>query len=349
MCLDDLPTETIINIFLHTPTVQSALALSSTCHRMRTIFKSSKRLLILSQAAENQYGPLKDAFQVITYNESQPAHISREAPLSDALIKSVVALGQVAARWEDIYPFKRWKDNYAARRTLTPDERFILRRAIYRLWLFSKAHHNSAHSRLLRISPHATRERALLLHNFNTGELAEMLDVHNILRDVVSNNICPSNGRVRRKHHDRFPDNRHPLIFSVHSPFSPSNNDHYATSEAFYNHCRVDNYGSNYHKKFIPTRTHDPGGEGWGEDINHYYVVEDMLKLDPGQILYLKEHAPLKMQVEGFIRGLGDWFDNNGETFCQTLSMVIYQRGREMDDIKTAVDEGILGVAIDFD
>ncbi|KAF4551614.1 Hypothetical protein D9617_13g101160 [Elsinoe fawcettii] len=349
MFLDELPTEIITNIFLHAPTVSSTLALSSTCHRLRNIFKSSKRLLILGQAADRQYGPLKDAIQLVTYNESQPAHVFRDAPLSDALIRSVVQVGQAAAKYEDIYSYKRWKHDYAARRLLSPTERYVLRRAIYRLWLFSKAHHNPSHSRFLRISPQATRERALLLHNFNTGELAEMLDMHNILRDVISNNICPSNGTVRRKYHERFPTSKHPLIFNIHV-HQPTPLQQYITSENFFSHRKpVDVQQSHWQKKFVPTRTHDPGNEGWGEDINHYYVVEDMLKLDPGQILHLREHAPMKMDVEAYIRGVGDWFENNGETFCQTMSMVVHQRGQEMEEIKDAIEAAVLGVAIDED
>ncbi|PNS15541.1 hypothetical protein CAC42_800 [Sphaceloma murrayae] len=349
MFLDELPTETVTNIFLYAPTVASALALSSTCHRFRTIFKSSKRLLILGQAAENQYGPLRDAIQLITYNESQPAHLPREAPLSDALLTSIVHVGQVAAKWEDIYPFKRWKHDYAARRLLDPAERWTLRRAIYRLWLFSKAYHNAAHNRLARTAPQPTRERALLLHNYNTGELAEMMDVHNILRDVICNNICPSNGTIRRKFHKRFPDSNYQLLFNIHLNYPPSPSDTFANSDAFYNHRQSNAMQFKFHNKFVPSRSHEPGGEGWGEDISHYYVVEDMLKLDPAQILHLRDNAPLKGQVEAYIRGLGDWFDNNGETFCQTMSMVVVQRGRDMEEIKEAIEDGILGIAVEDD
>ncbi|TKX22293.1 F-box domain-containing protein 7 [Elsinoe australis] len=349
MFLDELPTETITNIFLFVPSVSSALALSSTCHRFRTIFKSSKRLLILGQAAENQYGPLHDIVQLVTYNSSQPAHLSREAPISDALLKSIVQVGQVAAKWEEVYPFKKWKHDYSFRRLLTPDERWVLRRAIYRLWLFSKAYHNALHPRLMRVSPQATRERSLLLHNYNIGELAEMLDVHNILRDVISNNICPSNGTVRRKFQKRYPGSNYQLLFNIHLNYPPSFNDTFVNSDAYHNHRSSSAVQSKFHNKFVPSRSHEPGGEGWGEDISHYYVVEDMLKLDPGQILHLRDNAPLKGQVEAFVGELGEWFDNNGETFCQTMALVVYQRGREMEEIKEAVEDGVLGVAVEDD
>ncbi|TKA61227.1 hypothetical protein B0A55_11203, partial [Friedmanniomyces simplex] len=90
---------------------------------------------------------------------------------------------------------------------------------------------------------------------------------------------------------------------------------------------------------------------GWGDDINHYYVVEDMLKLDPQQLLFLRDRCPLKMQVEGFIRtrvegGEGGWFVNNGETFSETLWAVVRQRGGEVEGFKAAVGDGEMGVAV---
>jgi hypothetical protein len=96
---------------------------------------------------------------------------------------------------------------------------------------------------------------------------------------------------------------------------------------------------SKYHAKLTPSRFHEPGAEGWGDDIGHYYVVEDMMKLDPGQILLLKEQFPMKSQVEAYTSALGEWWSNNGETFSETLGFVIRQRGGDMQELKSAVEE----------
>lgn len=185
-------------------------------------------------------------------------------------------------------------------------------------------------------------ERASLLHNFSTPELAEMHDVHNILRDTIGNNICPSNGTIRRKFQKRFPDSTHQLLFNMHLPFQPPST--FVPSDTYYHSSPQ--AGSKFHAKFVPSRNHEPGAEGWGDDILHYYVVEDMLKLDPEQILWLKANAPFKGQVEAYVRSLGDWFENNGETFAQTLAFVVQQRGGEMEELKEAVEEGEMGVAV---
>jgi hypothetical protein len=340
MYFDALPTEIITQVFLSLPSVDSAIALSSTCHHFRHVYRSSKRLLILTQAAEREFGPLNDITQILTQNPSQPAHIRRDVPISDALIKQIVSTGRVAQKYEEIYPFKKWKTDFASRRSLTSAERYNFRRALYRLWLFDSAFHNSSHVRFARSLPETMRERAALLHNFHSDELAEMLDVHLILRDVVANNVCPSNGRIRQKFHKRYPDSNHQLLFNIHLNYPPTS---FVPDSEYYNSNLA---SSKYHAKLTPSRFHEPGAEGWGDDIGHYYVVEDMMKLDPGQILLLKEHFPLKSQVEAYVATLGEYFVNNGETFSETVGFVIRQRGGDMAELKSAVEDGEAGIVV---
>jgi hypothetical protein len=340
MHFDSLPTEIVTQVFLSLPSVDSALALSATCQHFRHVFYSSKRLLILTHAAEAEYGPLDDIVQIVTQNSSQPAHIHRDVPISDALLKQIIATGRVAQKYEEIYPFKKWKTDFASRRLLTTAERFNLRRALYRLWLFDSAFHNSSHVRFARSLPETMRERAALLHNFRSDELAEMLDMHMILRDVVANNVCPSNGRIRQKFHKRFPDSNHQLLFNIHLNYPPSS---FVPDSGYYNSSLA---SSKYHAKLTPSRFHEPGAEGWGDDIGHYYVVEDMMKLDPGQILLLKEQFPMKSQVEAYTAALGEWWGNNGETFSETLGFVVRQRGGDVQELKSAVEELEAGIVV---
>lgn len=341
MYFNTLPTEIITQVFLSLPNVSSVIALSSTSHRLRSILYSSKKLVILHQAADAEFGPVEEIVQLVTHNASQAAHIRRSVPLSEALVHQIVKVGRVAKRWEEIYPFKKWKSDFAERRLLSNSERYLVRRAIYRLWLFSKAFHNSAHVRTCRSIPEVVRERAALLHNFTTAELAELLDVHQILKDVVANNICPSNGKIRQKYQKRFPDSNHQLLFNIHLNYPPAPSS-FIPDNWFHNSA----YGSSkYHSRLNPSRFHDPGAEGWGDDINHYYVVEDMMKLDPAQILHLRDFCPLKAQVESYVKAVaGEWFSNNGETLSETLMFVSKQRGQSWEELRAAVEDGEAGV-----
>ncbi|OQO04492.1 hypothetical protein B0A48_09414 [Cryoendolithus antarcticus] len=343
-----LPTEIVTHIFLSLPTVTSALSLASTCRSFHAIFHSSKRLLILKHSAEIEFGPLDDIEQLVTHNASQPAHFHREVPLSDALIRQLIKAGHVATQWEDIYMYRKWKHDYVARRLLSTSERFKLRRATYRLWLFDRAFHNIAHVRYARARLEVVRERAALLHNYTTSELAEMLDVHAIIRDVVANDLCPSNGRLRRKYQARYPETTNQPLFSIHLNYPPTASRFIASDSQYHNSSVA---SSKYHaqqQRWQESSTHTAefGLEGWGDDIGHYYIVEDMMKLDPEQILYLREHSPAKSQVEAYVADMGMWFENNGETFSETLAFVIKQRGGEIEELKAAVEAEEFGVAV---
>lgn len=335
MYIDDLPAEILTQVYLSLPTVSSALALSATCHCMYSTYHSSKRLLILTHAAENEFGPLDDISQLLTHNASQPAHVRRNVPVSDALFQQIIRVGRVAKKWEDIYPFRRWKSNFADRRLLTTVERVVLRRALYRLWLFDRAFHNSSQVRTCRLLPDIVRERAALLHNFGTLELAEMLDVHLIFRDVVANNVCPSNGKLRAKYHKRFQEVS-PHHVNIHLNYPTR------LPGALYSN-------SKYHASLQPSHLFDTALDGWGDDVGHYYVVEDMMKLDPEQILYLREQCPSKGMVEAYVAGEGEWFSNNGEVFSETMGFVIRQRGGDMEELKDAVRQGDMGVTMQED
>jgi len=358
MHFEYFPTEIVTHVFLSCDSVASVLALSSTCHRFHRIFSSSKKLSVLQQAAEAQYGPLQDAIQLVTHNASQPAHVVRSVPFSLALLKQIDHVGRVASKWCDIYPFKKWKVNFQDRRLLNSTERYHLRRAIYRLWLYTRAFHNGAHPRNQRMNLQAVHRRAELLHNWTTEELAEIADVHAVLRDVVQSNVCPSNGTIARKFRKRFPDNEHQLLFNIHLNYPPPPFAAPMPTSEFHNppptpnpllthfHSSPAMVGRYHRSKFNATPYHEPGAEGWGDDIGHYYVVEDVLKLDPEQIIWLKENAPLKGMVETFVKSLGDWFENNGETWTQTLEWVVRERGEDVGEILDAIADGEMGVAL---
>jgi len=357
MHFEYFPTEIVTHVFLFA-SVSGALALSTTCKRFNRILNSSKKLEILQNAAESEYGPLQDAIQLVTHNASQPAHIIRSVPFSLALLKQIVRVGRIASRWCDVYPFKKWKDNYQDRRLLDGEERLRLRRALYRLWLYTRVFHNRAHPREHRMTLQVIRSRADLLHNWTTSELAEMTDVHAVLRDVIYSNVCPSNGSISRKFKKRFPDNEHPLLFNIHLNYPPPPFPAAVPTSEFHNPPAANNplfthfhsspaLATKFHyAKYNSTPFHEPGAEGWGDDIGHYYVVEDMLKLDPEQILWLRDNAPLKGMVETFVKGLGDWFDNNGETWGQTVEWVLRERGEDVEEVSAAIADGEMGIAL---
>lgn len=358
MQLDQLATELLHHVFRSCNSVSDALALASTCRRLNRAFRTlPNKLQVLANAAEIEFGPVEDIIQLVTHNVSQPVHLYREAPMSDALLKQILQVGQVARKWETVYPIKKWKDDFVNRRSLTDEERFCLRRAVYRLWLYHRAFHIGCFDRFTRHLRHVVTERAQLLHNWSTAELSEIEDLRLVMSEIIRNHICPSNGAVQRKFRKRYPDSSHQLTFNIHLNYHYNNNQFYGPPESdsvdqfFYSaHPYSTAYGdpAKYRSRFRNDFFHDPGFEGWGDEIPHYYVVQDMMKLDPGQILWLRDHAPLKEQVEAFVCSLGDWFRNNGETFGDTLDWVMSERGDHLGELRSAIDDGELGIARDF-
>lgn len=336
----DLANEILVQIYESCTSVSDVINLSLTCHRLNRLLPTSQRLPVLFLAAEAEFGPLVDITQLVTYNTSQPAHLMRHAPMSYSLLRQIVQVGRVACRWEQIFPSVKWKHNFADRRLLTSHERYRLRRAVYRLWLYTHAFHTRLNPRTTRTIRAVLLERAELLHNWSTRDLAEVEDVRNVFREIIQTRVCPSNGHVQRKLKSAFPMFDTQAYYKFRHGFRSAS---IADDELFYtSRCLHADDGA-------LTRLHsairnDFPFEGWGDEVLHYYVVEDMLKLDPGQILWLYDNAHLKWQVETFTKGLGEWFDNNGETFGQTLEWVMDERGEDIEDLRKAIDGEILGV-----
>jgi hypothetical protein len=361
MLFGDLATELITQVFFSCNSIPDVLALSSTCYRFRRIYVSSQRLNILQAAAAIQLGPLYDLDRLITHVSIELHNVIREPPLTQALLEQYVRHGRVAEKWCEIYPFKKWKHNYESRRSLTTDELYRLRRAIYRSWLYSRAFHTRNHLRQHRSNRAMIQKRAILLRPWQTWELAEIADVNAIIREVVRSSICPSNGHVERKYRKRFPQTDTFLMFNdspdylpggIPVPYrEPQPRDVYTRTYHYARGPMARVFSPTYTRRCETTRyqvsTCEPGGEGWGDDIPHYYVIEDMLKLDPEQILWLKENALLKREVEAFVKFQGDWFDNNGETWGQTLEYVLGMRGEDVEAFKAAVKNGDMGVALE--
>ncbi|KAJ5194268.1 hypothetical protein N7491_001604 [Penicillium cf. griseofulvum] len=363
MPIDYLATELLLHIFRSCDSVSDVLNLSAICRRLHHVLNSTCKLDILASVAETEFGPLDDIIQVVTENESQPVHLIRHAPMSDSLLKQAIHIGQVARKWETIYPLKKWKVDFENRRSLTNEERLRLRRAVYRLWLYHSAFHSHVYDRHSRSLRHVVLERAQLLHNWSTQELAEIEDLRLVMCDIVQNHICPSNVTIQRKFRKRYPDSSQQLSFNIHLNYPP----HSTTSLSSHGHSLLQkgpdtsiqqyfhtahpgNYAESpakYRSRFRNDLSHDPGYEGWGDEIPHYYIMQDMMKLDPGQILWLRDHALLKEQVEEYVWSLGEWFRNNGETFGDTLEYVMNERGLEVGEFRSAVAARDMGIVLD--
>ena len=340
--LHEIPSELILSIYQSCTSIYDVLSLSLTCRRLHSLLHSSQKISILFAAAEIEFGPLSDIIQLVTLNNSQATHSIRDPPLSLALLRHVILTSKVANQWEQLYPAKKWKDDHVARRLLNPDEGRRLRRAVYRYWLYTEAFHNRAYPRSIRMHPHCVSERNELLRNWSTTDLAEIEDFREVMREVL-HSICPSNGKVQRKQElQGIPQDR--LVGSMSMPSfhtSPSLTNH--LFHTCYDDTYLDERRSRHHNSLASCSSIG----GWGDDISHYYLMEDLMKLNPAEVMWLLHNARVKWQIEEYLRCMGDWFDNNGETFGQTFDSIMVARGNDPDEIREHIARRSMGIVSD--
>lgn len=306
MHLDDLPPEIILAVFQCCTSISDVTRLSQSCRRIHGMLSAPQRTLVLYHAAEVEFGPVHDILQLLTLNNSQPAWSIRDPPRSDSLLRQILMVGQVARRWEEIYPLSKWDSDFANRRFLSRNERYRLRRAIYRYWLYTHAFHNPTYPRTTRRIPRLLLERAKLLRNWSTKELAEIDDFQASMRTLISTKICPSDATV---HMMLLGTGGCLPTYTAKQPLTHAAQDFFHTSR---DACHV----------VIEDPYQMAGLRGWGDPVTHYYIIEDLLKLDPKAVMWLHDH-PQKWQVEEYLHSLGEWFGNNGDTFSETLACVL--------------------------
>lgn len=309
MYLDDLAPELILAIFQHCMSIADVMSLSRTCRRIHSMLSASQQTLILYRTAELEYGPLCDLLQLLTLNNSQPAHLIRDPPRSDSLLRRIIVVGRIAKRWEEIYPLCKWDSDFAERRFLSVHERYRLRRAIYRYWLYTNAFHTPIYSRTTRRISQFVLRRAKLLQNWSTRELIEIDDFQTTMRALISSKICPSNSRVQAM---CLESGEYLPIYLAKQPLTIAAQDLFHSSR---DGCKADE------QEFDPMDQFS----GWGDPVTHYYIIEDLLKLDPRAVLWLYDH-PQRYHIEGYLNSLGEWFCNNGDTFSETLACVLQRR-----------------------
>lgn len=372
--LTTVPSELLSQMYNSLSSISDVINLSLASHHFNHHLRNSNRLPTLFAAAEREFGPLEDIAQLLTYNSSQPAHVLRKPQQSYALLRQMIPVGTVARKIEELYPARRWADNYLERRSLSADEAWRSRRAVYRYWLYCEAFQNRNYTRITRQIPQIVEERAQLLRSWTTGKnplmrrrrqyvdtctegLIEMEDLRIILEDIISTELCPTNGAAERS-------------FNEHCDFIGVRNSHWRNNFRSWNSWPPDQYTNHsfaqarsstislFHSHYADlndkSRQDLPVPQrrklemtGWGDEISQYYVVQSMMKLSPAQIIHMHEHAVTKLDVEAYILNDcdgGEWFWDNGQTFLDTWSLVLYKRGEAPGDMRSAILNGEAGV-----
>jgi hypothetical protein len=281
--MQDLPTEIVQHIYNSLPDIETVFALSATCHQFRNAYIGSQKLVVIKNVLDRQFGPLHDVTQLVTYNESQPAYVSRKPGFSLELARQIIKKGRVANQWVREYPSLKWREDSHLRRILLPHEAFRLRRAIYRFWLFSIAFEQNPENPI-RITPALLRERSHWAHQFSQQEIREILELESHFREMLTLDICLSNSMVQELYERDQPPSRKDLLYF-------GNFGHHQSEANIVRHAS-DSLAAFERKS-------------WGDDASVTARVFRIMKLSPDLLLQFRDEFDSRAAREGFLDELG--------------------------------------------
>lgn len=309
--MQDLPLEILQHIYRYLPDIESVLALSSTSHQFRRAYIGSQKLVIVERVLETQFGPLHDVTQVVTLNSSQPAHQARHPNFSVALAKQIVEKGRVANKWADLYPILRWRVRPENRRFLDSSERYRLRRAIYRFWLYNAAacidFDDDQHTFLDYLA------RLRVIRQYPTREIRELEELERVFEDMLAYDCCPSDSTIQRHYNQNLPT-RDLLDFGRY---------------------RGNLKGRSVRELLVH--------ESWGDNDHVMYEVAHLMRMAPDQLLHFREVCTGKAERERYIEKLTEWESGlwdlyeSPSTLWWDVSKVLGERG---DDEKRGQGRG---------
>ena len=351
--MTELASELLLQIYRNCTSISDVVNLSLTSRRMHTLLPSSQKLSILFSAAEAEFGPLQEAQQLVTFTRHSLPNTIRQPPYSYQLLRQVVYAGRIAERWTELYQVEKWAgDNFMQRRLLSKDERYRIRRAVYRYWLYTHTFHNADCLRTMRMFPPFVAERCQMLRLWSNSELFEIEDVRSVIRSVLAEQLCPDNGTVIQRRHNlylpAFADHARLYAPRVTAQSAAIDDLFHTARDNYLVIPKVENLSYNGRTATVPsTANRVLYMDGFGDEIDHYHFIETMSKLDPSQMIQLYDHAVYKWQVEEYISSMGEWFPNNGQTFTASWDLVLNQRGFDVQEVRIAIMEGKLGIAAD--
>lgn len=340
--MQNLAPEILIHIFESLSSVSDIISLSLTCRYFHSLLPKSQKLVLFFKAVDEANGPVEDIIQLLTQNQNQTLHIQRSPPLSFALLSQVTAVARVAQRFVNLYPGFRWLEDHSAdRRLLDGWEARRLRRAIYRLWSYTKAFHKFPF-RNPRSDIDAMAERLQLLRTWSTEELFELEDLRCALEQLLASEICPTDGEV----FSRVPEDAQTFHLSIQYPhLRPVVRPPHGYDDLFHNSRPP---AESTHNKTTTQELRFRNMQGWGSDLQTFYLVQSFLKFSPAEILWLFDHAVSRVEVEQFIEQQthDPCFFESGSFLFQDWVAVLHARGVDIQQAREAIWDGKAGIIV---
>ncbi|EXJ93335.1 hypothetical protein A1O1_01727 [Capronia coronata CBS 617.96] len=342
MAMQRLAPELIARIFECLTTISDILSLSLTCRYLNQVLSKSQQLALFFRAMDKEMGPLEDILQLLTQNNNQVLHLHRSPVFSFALLAQVNTIARVADRFVQLYPSFRWAEaNSAQRRFLDDFEARGLRRAVYRFWAYNQAFSDISSSRPGRPDLLAAAERLQLLRSWSTDDLYELEDLRCTLEQLLASEICPTDGQISA----RVPE---PTRLS-HTYIRPLLRHSIPTSGMAFDNVFYSSHHAHELDQSRPSiqELRFRHMQGWGSELQNFYLVQSFLKCSPAQILWLYDNVVLKQDVEQYIElhTHDPCFFETGSMLFHDWTTVLHVRGIDAEKARKAIWSGNAGIA----
>ena len=137
------------------------------------------------------YGP---GGQYMTDNKTAHPTYSRQGTivLTDQDLDGLLKQCRLVTQWEELFPQMRWFHQPEDCRLLRKHEQVRFRRALYRWWLYGIYFHGEfPRPRVGHPEPHVEDVRISQMRYHSTGQLLELMDFLETIKDVILHYICP--------------------------------------------------------------------------------------------------------------------------------------------------------------
>ncbi|KND92701.1 hypothetical protein TOPH_02620 [Tolypocladium ophioglossoides CBS 100239] len=153
---------------------------------------------VLSQGAQPPLVPCessRNGFTPVTRGRrpvASPESTLNTVVLTERDLDPLLRQCQLVRQWEELFPQMRWFHQPENCRFLRPHEHIRFRRALYRWWLYGIYFHGELpRPRVGHPEPHVDDVRTSQMRYHSTGELLELMDLLETIKDVILHYICP--------------------------------------------------------------------------------------------------------------------------------------------------------------
>jgi hypothetical protein len=164
------------------------------------------------------------------------------------------------------------------------------------------------------------------MRKFGADELIEMAELHDVVHEMISNDLCPSNAMIQRLFSQGFPG-QDILYFGSYETY-PIIGTHWTALP----------------KKIsvldLPLKW---AGEAWGGFEDHHRIVGKVLKLLPDELLHFRDNLSGKAERSSYLKRFPEVFYCNASTFRDAIDALTALRNYHI-----GTDHGIDGGIIDF-